>query len=120
MTTAAPFRTEVAILTEEWDLPAIEITINGRLSRAVARTLIQRGLLKMEISKKLLDFPFDAQLEVARHEFAHALEYKSNGRLSHSPVWKRFADKVGAFPNAAASVQERVDATERYAESRNA
>ena len=111
MNVAAPFRTEIDILTEEWDLPYITIKVNGRLSRAIARTLIQRGELKMEISKKLLDFPPAAMIEVARHEFAHALEYAETRRLSHSADWKHFAKAVGAKPTAAASVEERVAAT---------
>ena len=77
---------------------------NTRLTNAMGRCVVKRGMKYIELSTKIvslnLNIPnfLDKIQETIVHEWAHALEYEERKVLSHSPVWRKWMLKLGKIP----------------------
>jgi predicted SprT family Zn-dependent metalloprotease len=81
------------------DLPeTIEVRINPRLSRAIARYLKERNLI--EVGPRFLKLR-SRKAEVMCHEFAHAAAYLLYGNRvrTHGPEWQALVERAGFTPH---------------------
>ena len=77
---------------------------NHRLTNAMGRCVVRRGVKYIELSNRIValniripDF-LDKISDTIIHEWAHALEYEENKKLSHSPVWRKWMMTLGRPP----------------------
>jgi len=107
------FREEIDRLTLVHGTPSIPITVNGRLSRSIARTKWKVGFatVEVDVNPDLAYMDERAIIETARHEFAHVLEWYHHRTSGHGARWKLYARLTGAVPRATSTEQERIQAT---------
>ncbi len=94
-------------LVDEWGLE-LTLTPNGQLKSTLG--YYYHGSDNIVIATyAIIDRPGAVILDVVRHEFAHALDYKLHGTTDHSPRWREVALACGARPRANGTTEQRVE-----------
>lgn len=94
------------------DIFDIPVTINGRLSKVLAKVshLPKDGKYypaKMDFSKRILECTDENILKVIAHEWSHYWITKCTGVLcGHDEIFEKVAIEMGGFPSAFISIPE--------------
>ena len=96
----------------------LSIRYSGRLTRSYAYTRAEdEGIyltLSNDFARRASGLGDDWRLwvrEIARHEFAHILEWDRFGTIGHGPAFRTLARELGAYPRSWAEDSQRVAAT---------
>ena len=76
----------------------VTIELSSRLSRSVARTYVERGLIR--ISHAVTQLSVDRARQVLWHEVAHLVVFKRHGRSAqpHGAEWRALLESAGLVP----------------------
>lgn len=103
------FIDEIDRLTEVHGYRVLSIRENGRLKRAIARTIIAPlyDTVRMDTAPWINEGTDEEIIDTARHEYAHVMDWHVYGNHGHGPTWKALARSLDTKASATKVMERR-------------